>query len=130
VTTRSTQQRILVVEHDEAMTTTYARMLSLQGYDVRTALSGEAGLRDVESSLPHAIIVDLHMPDIDGLEFLRRLRNRNETRDTPVAIVTGDYFSDDTIAAQLGELGAQVRFKPLWLEELMSLVQGLLTPNR
>jgi DNA-binding response OmpR family regulator len=130
MTTRSTHPRILIVEHDEAMTATYARMLSLEGYDVRTALTAGAGLREIESSLPDAIIADLHMPDIDGLEFLRRLRVSEHSLNTPVAIVTGDYFIDDTVAAQLRELGAEVRFKPLWLEELMSLVHALLTVNR
>jgi CheY-like chemotaxis protein len=67
------------------------------------------------------------MPGMDGLEFLRRLRARDDTRSTPVAIVTGDYFLDDTIPAQLRELGAMVRFKPLWLEDLAPLVHGLLT---
>jgi hypothetical protein len=40
--------------------------------------------------------------------------------------VTGQYFLDDTIPAQLRELGAEVRFKPSWLEDLASLVRGLL----
>jgi CheY-like chemotaxis protein len=50
---------------------------------------------------------------VDGLEFLRRLRARDDSRSTPVAIVTGDYFLDDTIPAQLRDLGAEVRFKSL-----------------
>jgi CheY-like chemotaxis protein len=55
------------------------------------------------------------MPDIDGLEFLRRLRMSNDNRNTPVAIVTGDYFLDDTVFAQFKALDAEVRFKPIWL---------------
>jgi DNA-binding response OmpR family regulator len=82
-------------------------------------------LREVESSHPDAIIVGFRMPGMDGLEFLRRLRARDDT--TPVAVVTGDYFLDETIPAQLRELGAEVRLKPLWLEDVATLVQGLLT---
>jgi DNA-binding response OmpR family regulator len=118
---------ILIVEHDEASIGTYARILRLEGYQVQMALSAEAGLREVESSRPDAIIVDFKMPGIDGLEFLRRLRAREDTRTTPVAIVTGDYFLDDTIPAQLRDLGAELRFKPLWLEDLASLVRVLLS---
>jgi DNA-binding response OmpR family regulator len=129
MTTLSTDQHILIVEHDPVTTATYADMLRLEGYHVTTALSGEDGLRDVESSRPDAIIVDFRMPGMDGLEFLRRLRARDDTRNTPVAIVTGDYFLDDTIPAQLRELGAEVRFKPLWLEDLAALVRGLLSPR-
>ena len=84
-------------------------------------------MREVESSHPDAVIVDFRMPGIDGLEFLRRFRARDDTHSTPVAIVTGDYFLDETIPAELRELGAEVRFKPLWLEDLATLVHGLLT---
>jgi two-component system response regulator PrrA len=126
MTKLSADQHILIVEHDELTTATYARMLRLEGYQVWTAVSAEDGLRAVESSHPDAIIVDFRMPGIDGLEFLRRLRARSDTRRTPVAIVTGDYFLDDTIPAELRELGAEVRFKPLWLEDLATLVHGLL----
>jgi hypothetical protein len=62
---------------------TYARMLRLEGDEVRTALSAEVGLRDSETNRPDAIVVDLRMPNIDGLEFLRRLRGRSETRHIP-----------------------------------------------
>jgi DNA-binding response OmpR family regulator len=130
MTQLSTDQHILIVEHDELTTATYARMLRLEGYQVHTALSAEDGLRDIESRHPDAIIVDFRMPGIDGLEFLRRLRARGATRTTPVAIVTGDYFLDDTIPTQLRELGAEIRFKPLWLEDLSALVRDLLDPTR
>jgi CheY-like chemotaxis protein len=121
------RQHILIVEHDEATIATYARMLQLEGYQVQTVLSAEDGLRAVESGHPDAIIADFHMPGMDGLEFLHRLRERDDTRTTPVAIVTGDYFPDDTVPAQLHELGAVLRFKPLWIEDLITLVHSLLT---
>jgi len=121
---------ILLVEDDEATTETFARMLRLQGYRVQTALSAEAGLREVGSSAPDAIILDLRMPEVDGLEFLRRLRTGHARRDTPVAVVTGDYFVDETVRTQLRELNAQVRYKPLWLEDLVRLVDELLDSRR
>jgi DNA-binding response OmpR family regulator len=117
---------ILIVDDDDTVTNTFARMLRLEGYQVRTAVCAERGLREAEDSPPDAIILDLRMPLIDGLGFLRRLRARDGHRHTPVAIVTGDYFLDDTVATQLGELGAAVRFKPLWLEDLVSLTRSLL----
>jgi DNA-binding response OmpR family regulator len=120
-------QHILIIEHDEPTTATYARMLQIEGYQVRTAPTAEEGLREIELSRPDAIIVDFRMPGMDGLEFLRRLRARDDSRSTPVAIVTGDYFLDDTIPAQLSDLGAEVRFKPLWLDDLVALVHSLLT---
>jgi len=114
------------VDDDEGVTQTFARMLRLEGYQVRTAVSAETGLREAEDSHPDAIILDLRMPLIDGLGFLRRLRQHDEQRSTPVAIVTGDYFLDDSISAELRDLGAELRFKPLWLEDLVGLARNLL----
>jgi DNA-binding response OmpR family regulator len=117
---------ILVVDDDEGVTQTFARILRLEGYDVRTAMNAETALREADRSRPDAIILDLRMPMIDGLGFLRRLRARDEQRDTPVAIVTGDYFLDDQVSAELRELGAELKFKPLWLEDLVGLARHLL----
>ena len=122
----STDQHILIVEHDELTTATYARMLRIEGYQVQTALTAEEGLREIELSHPDAIIVDFRMPGIDGLEFLRRLRAREDSRSTPVAIVTGDYFLEDEVSDELRSLGAELRFKPLWLEDLVGLARNLL----
>jgi DNA-binding response OmpR family regulator len=118
--------RILIIDDDEGVTTTFARMLRLEGFDVRTALNGEMGLREASRSRPDAIILDLRMPLVDGLRFLRRLRADDEQRDVPVAIVTGDYFLDDDVATELRQLGAEVKFKPLWLEDLVGLARDLL----
>ena len=122
---RSTS-KILIVDDDEGVTQTFARMLRLEGYQVRTAVSAEKGLQEAEQSHPDAIILDLRMPLVDGLGFLRRLRSHDAHSSTPVAIVTGDCFLDDAISAELRELGAELRFKPLWLEDLVGLARNLL----
>src|SRR5256885_17157885 len=69
----SSGSKILIVDDDEGVTQTFARMLRLEGYQVRTAVSAETGLREAEDSRPDAIILDLRMPLVDGLGFLRRL---------------------------------------------------------
>src|SRR6185503_565141 len=105
---------LLIVDDDEAVTQTFARMLMLEGHYVRTANSAEAGLREAESANLDAIILDMRMPLINGLGFLYRLRARERNRHTPVVIVTGDYALEDDVTAELKILGAEVRFKPLW----------------
>ena len=120
------RSKILIVDDDEGVTQTFARMLRLEGYQVCTAMSAEKGLVEAEEHHPDAIILDLRMPLIDGLGFLRRLRARPDQRTTPVAIVTGDYFLDDAVSNELQELGAELRFKPLWLEDLVGLAHSLL----
>jgi DNA-binding response OmpR family regulator len=126
VAANRTLAKILIVDDDEGVTQTFARMLRLEGYHVRTAVTAENGLREAEEGRPDAIILDLRMPLVDGLGFLRRLRAHNDQRSTPVAIVTGDYFLDDAMSAELRELGAELRFKPLWLEDLVGLARNLL----
>ena len=117
---------ILIVDDDEGVTQTFARMLRLEGFEVRTAFNAENGLREADNSRPDAIILDLRMPLVDGIGFLRRLRANEIHRHVPVAIVTGDYFLDDDISNELRELEAELRFKPLWLEDLVGLARTLL----
>jgi DNA-binding response OmpR family regulator len=124
--TESTNSKILIVDDDEGVTQTFARMLRLEGYQVRTAVSAETGLVEANEGHPDAIILDLRMPLVDGLGFLRRLRAHDDQRSVPVAIVTGDYFLDDSVSTELRELGAELRFKPLWLEDLVGLARNLL----
>ncbi|MGH9887649.1 MAG: response regulator [bacterium] len=119
-------QFVLVVDDDEGVALTFSRMLRLHGYRVETATNPEAGLAIAITRPPDAIILDLRMPIVGGLEFLRRLRDFKTDRATSVTIVTGDYFIDDHIAAELNRLGAQVCFKPLWIDDLIDVVRAML----
>jgi DNA-binding response OmpR family regulator len=122
--------RVLVIDDDHATTETFARMLRLEGHQVRTAVDAEAGLALAHSYEPDAIIVDLRMPFLDGLGFVQRLRAQERDQRTPVAIVTGDYGLDDRVADELTELGARIHFKPLWLEDLVRVANALLRAPR
>lgn len=123
----ATPSRVLIIDDDEAVTQTFAGILRLEGHEVRTALDAESGLKQADILNPDAIIVDLRMPLINGLGFLYRLRSREQCKDTPVAIVTADYTLDESIPRELAELGAQLHFKPLWLEDVVDLAHSLLT---
>jgi CheY-like chemotaxis protein len=118
---------ILIVDDDSAVAETFSRMLRLEGYEVVTALDPEQGLELAGTLHPNAIILDMRMPIINGLQFLRRVRATPALADVPVAIVTGDYFMGEPVMNELRALGAAVRFKPLWLEDLVALARGLVT---
>jgi CheY-like chemotaxis protein len=120
---------ILIVDDDPHVTHSFARMLGLEGYTILTALDAETALQTVDTSHPDAILVDLTMPLVDGLAFLRRLRARKDQAETPVAIITGAFFVDDSVALELRDLGAAVYFKPLWLADLVAITQRLLGPS-
>src|SRR5260221_3213226 len=92
---------ILVVDDDPAINDVFTRMLTLEGYQVHTVRDAETGLGQLGVLAPDAILVDLQMPHIDGLEFLRRLRAQPIYRGTPVAIVTGDRCINDALTEEL-----------------------------
>jgi len=116
---------ILIVDDDRSVTDTFARMLKLEGFSVATALNADAGLELAETIHPDAIILDMRMPIVNGLQFLRQVRARPQLAAVPVAIVTGDYFLPESIQQELKSLGASLRFKPLWLEDLIALAKTL-----
>jgi two-component system response regulator PrrA len=116
---------ILVVDDDQSVTDTFSRMLRLEGYTVYTALNPEIGLEMAAEKRPDAIILDLRMPILGGLQFLRLLRAKPDLGETPVVIVIGDYFVDEKVTSQLHSLGASIRFKPLWLDELAATARTL-----
>ena len=122
----SRHERVLIIDDDAATTQTFAVILRLEGYQVRTAITANDGLREVSQFHPDAIIVDLRMPLINGFGFLYRLREQDPGLDTPVAIVTGDVSLDDDALDELRELGADICFKPLWTDDLVGLADKLL----
>src|SRR5882724_1510221 len=91
---------ILIIEDDEGAVETFGQILSNNGYGVRVAFDAESGLAEVDRAAPAAILVDLHLPTIDGVEFLRRLRARAAHARLPIAMVTGDYFIDEGLAQE------------------------------
>ncbi len=116
---------ILVVDDDQGVTDTFSKMLRLEGFVVHTAGNAEMGLEEARAHPPDAIILDWRMPLMDGLQFLRRLRATDCQRTTPVAIVTGEWALDDATSSELRALGVNVKFKPLWQEELADLARSL-----
>lgn len=125
--TRPTTRTILIVDDDHSVADTFSRMLKLEGFTVVAALSAEAGLELADNVQPDAIILDMRMPITNGLQFLRLIRARPHLVDVPVAIVTGDYFLPESIQQELKTLGASLRFKPMWLEDLVALARTLVT---
>src|ERR1044072_9880466 len=89
VSTPTATRTILIVDDDPSVTETFERMLRLEGYHVVTALSAETGLNQAERSRPDAIILDLRMPLVGGLQFLRALRSGGAPRKMAAPFATG-----------------------------------------
>lgn len=121
----SATRTILIVDDDRSVADTFARILKLEGFEVATAMSAEAGMEIADSVAPDAIILDMRMPITNGLQFLRLIRAKPHLVEVPVAIVTGDYFLADAIQNELRSLGASIRFKPMYLEDLLTLARTM-----
>jgi CheY-like chemotaxis protein len=117
---------ILLVEDDPGAIEAFTHMLTAEGYSVRVTTDGPSALAEIERAVPAAIVLDLQLPVIDGLDVLRRLRTMAALAQTPVAIVTGNYMLDERIAGELQALGARVYFKPIWADDLVRIVRALL----
>jgi CheY-like chemotaxis protein len=118
---------ILIVDDDRSVADTFSRLLELEGFKVATALSAEAGLELADQVQPDAIILDMRMPITNGLQFLRLVRGKPHLVDVPVAIVTGDYFLPEPLQLEIKSLGAALKFKPMWLEDLLTLAKTMVS---
>jgi len=118
---------VLIVDDDVGVTDLFSRTLRLEGYEVWAAQSADEGLNLARLHRPHGIILDLRMPLTSGVQLLRSIREIGGLSQTPVAIVTGDYYMSDEQLNEIRSLGAELRYKPLWLDELVTLARELLT---
>ena len=122
----TTPARILIVDDDPTVLQTFAKALSLEGYDVRTAATPIEGLNEAERTPPDVILLDLRMPFVNGIGFLYRLRAQAGHEHTPVAIITGDSALDDSAMAELLALDAELLFKPLRLDDALTVTRRLI----
>jgi two-component system OmpR family response regulator len=118
-----TTQRILVVDDENSISELIATSLKFVGFDVRTASSGAQALQIAEEFKPHALILDVMLPDQNGFEVCRQLRN--EGHNVGVLFLTAKDSTEDKIAG-LTIGGDDYMTKPFSLEELVARLRALL----
>jgi two-component system response regulator MprA len=115
--------RILVVDDEPAVQSALSRALALERYDVALADDGREALERLGSAAYEAVILDIAMPYVDGLEVCRRLREGGDR--TPVLMLTAREEVDDRVAGL--DAGADdYLVKPFALRELLARVRALL----
>lgn len=115
--------RILVVDDDPGVRDSLRRSLAFNGYEVDLAEDGQRGLAAIATKRPDAVVLDVMMPGLDGLETCRRLRAAGE--DIPVLMLTAREAISDRVAGL--DAGADdYLVKPFSLDELLARLRALL----
>ena len=115
--------RVLVVDDEANITDLVATALRYEGFEVSTAGDGRTALSLVESFRPHAIVLDVMLPDVDGFEVQRKLVERGER--APVVFLTARDATEDKVhGLTIG--GDDYVTKPFSLEELIARIRTVL----
>jgi two-component system, OmpR family, phosphate regulon response regulator OmpR len=115
-------ERVLVVEDDPRLAEMLGEYLSQAGFRIKIVSLGEAALRQVADDVYDAVVLDLMLPDMDGLDVCRQLRTRS---DTPVLMLTARGDAIDRIIGL--ELGADDYLpKPFEPRELLARLRAIL----
>ena len=119
--------RVLVADDDPAVRESLRRSLTFNGYEVTTVSDGVEALARIDAQRPDALVLDVNMPNLDGLETCRRLRANGD--DLPVLMLTAREEVRDRVMGL--DAGADDYMpKPFALEELLARLRALMRRNR
>jgi two-component system, OmpR family, response regulator len=117
------QVRVLVVDDEVALTDLLSMALRYEGWQIRAVATGSAAVRVARQFQPDAVILDVMLPDLDGLEIMRRLRAQDPN--LPILFLTARDAVEDRVAG-LTAGGDDYVTKPFSLEELVARLRALL----
>ncbi|MEO1597622.1 MAG: response regulator, partial [Planctomycetota bacterium] len=119
------KQKILVVEDEPEIAELIRMHMDRNGFQTTVVHSGKAGIDEIARSMPDCVLLDLMLPDLDGLEVCRRLRRHEETEKLPVIMVTAKGEESDVVTGI--ELGADDYItKPFSPRVLVARVKSVL----
>src|SRR5690349_11295762 len=117
--------RILIVEDNEMNRDMLSRRLQRRGYDIVMAVDGREGIELARSATPDLILMDMSLPELDGWEATRQLKEALETRSIPVIALTAHAMSGDRERAM--DAGCDdYDVKPIELPRLLQKMEALL----
>ena len=119
-------KRILVVDDESSITELVEMLLSGEGYEVSTASNGSQGLEKVDSFDPHLVITDISMPDMEGIEFISRLRKRSVS--VPIIAMSGNAVGMNFLKATKLFGATETILKPFNTTDLLAAVSRSVGP--
>jgi len=118
--------KLLIVEDNEENWDMLSRRLQRRGYDVVRAIEGQQAVEQAETDTPDLILMDVNLPVMDGLEAIRRIRERAGTRAIPIIALTAHAMAGDREKAL--DAGADdYHTKPVELPRLLEQIETLLS---
>ena len=121
----SAKHKILIVEDEKNIRNLVKTILKANGYQVFDATNGSTGIIMFNSHCPDLIILDLGLPDVDGIDFIKEIRMESQT---PIIVLSARHKEGDKVSAL--DLGANDYVtKPFGMEELLARVRATLRNN-
>ena len=117
---------ILIAEDDDDQRELYTQMLEMEGFKVNSVASGKEVLEVLQQSHPDVILTDIGMPEMDGLELIRRVKE--QLADIPVVVMTSFQKGYLTLARAAGASGTIT--KPFSAEDLYTAILEVLPPQQ
>ncbi|MCL2389072.1 MAG: response regulator [Elusimicrobia bacterium] len=119
-----TQKKILIIDDDELFNATTAELLKIKGFRVCSALNAETGLEAFALEKPDALLLDVYLPDKNGFDVLKIIRNSNDFAEIPVIVITGDTA---ILVDKAFDAGADdCVFKPLDIDDIEKRILKLI----
>ena len=121
--------KILIIEDDPLLSKMYKTKFTSEGFEVETAEDGEIGLKIAMEGKPDFVILDIMMPKLSGIEFLKRLRQNQVGADVPVIVLSN--LSEKKEMEEARRLGVKEYLikSSLTPKDIVEKVRGYLSPN-
>ena len=121
-----TKKKIMVVEDEQSLLTLQSMLLSVEGYAVEGVMDGQTALDVVETMMPDLILLDIMLPEIDGLEVCRQIKAKEATRHIPIIMLTAKKSKEDLVMGE--QAGADMYItKPYKTSMVIETIQRFLS---
>jgi twitching motility two-component system response regulator PilG len=119
------KNRILVVEDEESLLKLESILFASKGYAVTGVRDGKSALQSIAEDRPDLVVLDIMLPDLDGFEICRSIKDNPETSYLPVIMLTAKKSSQDMERGRLAGADAYIT-KPFKSAKVLQVIEGLL----
>jgi CheY-like chemotaxis protein len=123
---KSKDKHVLLIDDDAEYRTILSKILGQAGFQVETAESGKVAMEKLREARPALILLDIRMPEMDGFDFLRRLRDSDQWKSIPVTILSGQDLTEKERAEVGRQMVDYVRKSDLSVDTISQTIKRVL----